>query len=241
MLLHKSLPRRTFLRGMGTAVALPFLDAMVPALARAGASKAPVRMAFVYVPNGIDMRYWNPDYEGTLTTLPRILKSLEPFKQDITLLGNLTHNEHLRETGFLSGEAALNSLVMTSALKQVMQRQRPYQGGGNGDFFRSGSSFPSEHAAAARRQHPARLAQVVSHITGLHMGEYGPCRYKIKRLVDERKLVIAGANRCTLVVSRVVHVEEKKYEIGVSRGDMMIAPVDPVSHYIDANVSRLAA
>ncbi|HEY1336375.1 MAG TPA: DUF1552 domain-containing protein [Bryobacteraceae bacterium] len=76
---------------MGTAVALPFLDAMSPAFA---ASQSPnkVRMAFVYVPNGIDMRNWNPEYEGPLTTLPRILKPLEPFKDDILLLGNLTHN-----------------------------------------------------------------------------------------------------------------------------------------------------
>jgi len=77
---------------MGTAVALPFLDAMVPAMAGAAASKAPVRMAFVYVPNGIDMRYWNPDYEGKLRELPRTLKSMEPFKDDMLLLGNLTHN-----------------------------------------------------------------------------------------------------------------------------------------------------
>ncbi len=92
ILTRKSLPRRTFLRGMGTAVALPFLDAMVPALARADASKAPVRMAFAYVPNGIDMRNWNPDYEGKLGELPMILKPLEPVKDDILLLGNLTHN-----------------------------------------------------------------------------------------------------------------------------------------------------
>ena len=49
-------------------------------------------MAFVYVPNGIDMRNWNPEYEGKLGELPRILKPLEPFKDDILLLGNLTHN-----------------------------------------------------------------------------------------------------------------------------------------------------
>jgi hypothetical protein len=49
-------------------------------------------MAFVYVPNGIMMNGWNPDYEGKLGELPRILKSLEPFRDDITLLGNLTHN-----------------------------------------------------------------------------------------------------------------------------------------------------
>jgi hypothetical protein len=86
----KALDRRTFLRGMGTAVALPFLDAMSPAFA--ATTKAPVRMAFMYVPNGIDMRYWNPGYEGKLGELPRILKPLEPLKNDITLLSNLTHN-----------------------------------------------------------------------------------------------------------------------------------------------------
>ena len=87
-----TLPRRTFLRGMGTAVALPFLDAMTPALARAQSRKAPVRMAFVYVPNGMDMRHWNPDYEGKLLDLPQILRPLEAHKDDILLLSNLTHN-----------------------------------------------------------------------------------------------------------------------------------------------------
>jgi len=91
MITRKALARRTFLRGMGTAVALPFLDAMIPAFAKA-TGKPPVRLAFVYVPNGIMMDGWNPDYEGKLADLPRILKPLEPYKQDITLLGNLTHN-----------------------------------------------------------------------------------------------------------------------------------------------------
>src|SRR5690242_4177163 len=93
MITRKALARRTFLRGMGAAVALPFMDAMTPAFASGQlADKAPVRMAFVYVPNGMDMRHWSPDYEGQLGELPRILKPLEPFKNDITLLGNLTHN-----------------------------------------------------------------------------------------------------------------------------------------------------
>jgi hypothetical protein len=93
MITRKSLSRRTFLRGAGTAVALPFLDAMVPAFAAAGAlGKKPVRMAFVYVPNGIMMDGWNPDYDGKLGQLPRILKPLEPLKDDVLLLGNLTHN-----------------------------------------------------------------------------------------------------------------------------------------------------
>src|SRR5450432_2724589 len=92
MITRKALARRTFLRGLGTAVALPFLDSMIPAFAAKAAAKPPVRMAFVYVPNGIMMNGWNPEYEGKLTELPRILKPLEPMRQDITLLGNLTHN-----------------------------------------------------------------------------------------------------------------------------------------------------
>jgi hypothetical protein len=73
-------------------MALPFLDAMVPALSASGPKKAPVRMAFVYVPNGIMMDGWNTDYEGKLDKLPRILKPLEDHKNDILHLGNLTHN-----------------------------------------------------------------------------------------------------------------------------------------------------
>ena len=92
MITRKHIRRRTFLRGIGTAVSLPFLDAMVPAFAAPNSAKPPVRMAFVYVPNGIDMRYWNPGYEGKLTELPRTLKPLEPFKDDVLMLGNLTHN-----------------------------------------------------------------------------------------------------------------------------------------------------
>jgi Protein of unknown function (DUF1552) len=87
---RKALGRRTFLRGMGATVALPFLDAMAPAFA--ATPKAPVRMAIVYVPNGLIMQGWNPDYEGPLQTLPRTLQSLEPLKDDVLLLGNLTHN-----------------------------------------------------------------------------------------------------------------------------------------------------
>jgi hypothetical protein len=89
---QKFLHRRSFLRGMGAAVGLPLLDAMVPAMRAGQAAKEPLRMAFAYVPNGIIMQHWNTDYEGSLGALPRILKPLEPYKDDILMLGNLTHN-----------------------------------------------------------------------------------------------------------------------------------------------------
>jgi hypothetical protein len=76
---------------MGAAVALPFLDAMAPAFA--APAKAPLRLAFLYVPNGIMMSEWNIDQEGPLTgPFPRVMKPLEPFRDDILQLGNLTHN-----------------------------------------------------------------------------------------------------------------------------------------------------
>jgi membrane-associated phospholipid phosphatase len=65
------------------------------------------------------------------------------------LLGHIKHNEHWSETGFLAGEAALNSLIMVESLKYSLGRERPYQGNGTGPFFQGGTSFPSEHAAAA--------------------------------------------------------------------------------------------
>src|SRR5712692_10344994 len=66
------------------------------------------------------------------------------------LLGHASHNEHWSETGFLAGEAALNSLLMVEGLKYSLRRDRPIQGDGSGSFFQSGgTSFPSEHAAAA--------------------------------------------------------------------------------------------
>jgi len=86
----KAMSRRTLLRGLGTAVALPFLDSMAPALK--AAPKPPVRMAFVYVPNGMDMRNWVLDYEGPLAQLSPILKPLEPLKNEMLVLSNLTHN-----------------------------------------------------------------------------------------------------------------------------------------------------
>jgi hypothetical protein len=92
ILTRKALPRRTFLRGLGTAVSLPFLDAMVPALAPAQSTKRPTRMAFVYVPNGIDMRNWTLNYEGPLGALTPTLQPLAPYKSDVTILSNLTHN-----------------------------------------------------------------------------------------------------------------------------------------------------
>lgn len=93
ILTGKALSRRTLLRGVGTAVALPFLDSMAPALRAASRSAArPAgRMAFVYVPNGIIMKDWTPKVEGAGYEFTRTLKPIEAFREDILVLSGLDH------------------------------------------------------------------------------------------------------------------------------------------------------
>ncbi|MBQ01634.1 MAG: hypothetical protein CL477_13215, partial [Acidobacteria bacterium] len=85
-------------RGLGATVALPFLDAMVPAFAHAAQVRAasPTRMAFVYVPNGIIMDHWTPGnaaVTGPLPqALPRILQPVAAFRDQFSILSGLTHN-----------------------------------------------------------------------------------------------------------------------------------------------------
>jgi len=87
---RKALPRRMFLRGLGASLALPFLDSMVPAFAASGtASKTPVRLAFVYVPCGIIMKYWTPEAEGTSFDFMPAMKPLEPFRDKLNVLSGL--------------------------------------------------------------------------------------------------------------------------------------------------------
>ena len=95
MIRRVQLSRRTLLRGIGTTVALPFLDAMNPAFSatpsRLG-NRIPVRMAFSYVPNGIIMEDWTPAAAGALKALPSILEPISEFRGDVMLLSGLTHN-----------------------------------------------------------------------------------------------------------------------------------------------------
>jgi hypothetical protein len=86
----KSLARRTFLRGMGVTLALPMLDAMVPAMS-AKTLKATPRLAFLYIPNGVILDQWKPSAVGSSWELPPILKPLEPVKSQLNVLTGLAH------------------------------------------------------------------------------------------------------------------------------------------------------
>lgn len=91
ILTQKALPRRTFLRTVGATMALPMLDAMIPAAT--AASKTPLgqakRLGFVFMPMGCDESRWTPGSEGDLSQLSPILQSLEPVKDQLSVLTNM--------------------------------------------------------------------------------------------------------------------------------------------------------
>ena len=88
---RKSLPRRTFLRGLGAAVALPMLDAMAPALS--AAPTAPPRLGFIYIANGVIQNHWNPLNTGTDFELSPTLQPLSKVRDSITVLSGLAHQQ----------------------------------------------------------------------------------------------------------------------------------------------------
>ncbi|HXH24373.1 MAG TPA: DUF1552 domain-containing protein [Vicinamibacterales bacterium] len=84
----KHLPRRTFLRGMGAMVALPLLDAMIPALS-AQAPRRPLRFGAIYIPNGIYPQQWHPDTVGSGFELKPVMAPLEPYRSRLVTISGL--------------------------------------------------------------------------------------------------------------------------------------------------------
>src|SRR6266566_1026331 len=109
--LTKSLPRRTVLQGLGATMALPFLDAMLPAFSLSGraAAKPVHRFQTFYVPNGMAMEYWLPKGAGAAFELSPILEPLTPFRDQMLVLSGLKANWNYIHAGasgsFLTGTA----------------------------------------------------------------------------------------------------------------------------------------
>jgi hypothetical protein len=110
-LLMKSLPRRTVLKGLGATMALPFLDAMLPAFSRRAlaAGKPAHRFQTFYVPNGMAMEHWLPKGEGTAFELSPILEPLAAYRNQMLVLSGLKANWNYIHAGasgsFLTGTA----------------------------------------------------------------------------------------------------------------------------------------
>ena len=133
----RSLSRRTFLRGTGVVIALPFLDAMLPALTPLARAQARPRARFgaIYVPNGAIMEQWIPEVVGTGFDFKPILKPLEPFKDQIVVTTNLTRShpgsqvgDHaVSAAGFLTGvwpkRTEAEDVLANTTIDQVVARQ----------------------------------------------------------------------------------------------------------------------
>jgi hypothetical protein len=122
----KALPRRTFLRGMGATLALPLLDAMVPAATAATKTAAlPVRrLGYVFMPMGCDITRWTPGgTDGTLAELSPILNSLGSVKDHVTAISNL----ELRNA-YPGSHATSNSAFLSAAKAKHTESSDYYLG-----------------------------------------------------------------------------------------------------------------
>ena len=117
----RKLDRRTVLRGCGTAIAMPLLDAMAPLAEAAGPrtpANVPLRMAFLYTPNGMHMPAWTPSETGSAYKLPPTLQPLKKFRGDFSVLSGLAHRDvHVGDAllrsprGLTAGCARLGALA----------------------------------------------------------------------------------------------------------------------------------
>jgi hypothetical protein len=120
-----TLPRRTFLRGLGVTLALPVLDAMVPAFGGVHAASKPVkRLGVVYIPMGSNITEWMPKTEGMLSELSPTLASLMPFLPQLTVLSNLE-----LKNAYSSGNHATANCTFLSGVKAKMTEGSDYEMG----------------------------------------------------------------------------------------------------------------
>ncbi len=147
MITKKHLPRRTFLKGIaGASVALPLLDAMIPALtAQTRTAAAPkLRLGFVYVPHGAVLDKWTPIGDGTNFQLNQIMAPLEPFKQQLVIVSGLAN------------------------------KAAESQGDGGGDHARSGPSFLSGVHPKRTEGEDVRAGITADQIAAQHISQDTP-------------------------------------------------------------------
>jgi Protein of unknown function (DUF1552) len=147
MITKRHLPRRTFLKGIaGASVALPLLDAMIPALtAQTRTAAAPkLRLGFVYVPHGAVLDRWTPIGDGSNFQLNQIMAPLEPFKQQLVIVSGLAN------------------------------KAAESQGDGGGDHARSGPSFLSGVHPKRTEGEDVRAGITVDQIAAQHISQDTP-------------------------------------------------------------------
>src|SRR5438046_2105555 len=121
----KAMPRRTFLRGIGATLALPLLEAMVPAATTLAKTPAnPVRrLGFVFMPMGCDITRWTPPGEKKLDELSPILSSLAPIKEHVTVISNLE-----LQNAYPGTHATSNSTFLSAVKAKLTESSDYYLG-----------------------------------------------------------------------------------------------------------------
>jgi hypothetical protein len=135
MIFKKAVPRRTFLQGLGATVALPLLDAMLPAFASAAESASPVRFGVAYVPNGIIMSNFTPATEGAGFEMTPILEPLAPFREKMLVLSGLAHKTALALAGEGAGDHARAAATFLSGVHPKKTEGAGIQAGVTVDQF----------------------------------------------------------------------------------------------------------
>ena len=146
-----SLPRRTFLRGASVTLALPLLDAMVPALSALSktAAKSTPRLGFFYVPNGIYLPNWIPTGEGSSFELKPIMKPLTPFRDQLLAFDGLASHQASKGTGMALHAKAQTAFLSGIFLKETM-----------GSDFRAGKTLDQYAADKLAQDTPLRSLEL---------------------------------------------------------------------------------
>lgn len=168
----KHLPRRTVLRGLGSTIALPLLDAMIPAataLAQTAANPRP-RLGCIYIPHGATMDLWTPATVGSDFQFSSILKPLEPFRHQLTVLSNLAH----RQVAPWSGEDTGGAENHVRAAAVFLTGAHPVKG----DSARVGVSVDQVAALALGQDTPLPSIELSIEPAGLTCEGSFTCAYR---------------------------------------------------------------
>lgn len=142
-----TISRRSALRGLGVSLALPWLDVTAP-IAKAATATAPTRMAFIFVPNGVNLANWTPKSEGYGFELTKTLEPLAPVRDDLMVLSGLTHDK-----GRANGDGAGDHARSASVFLTGAQPRKT-----NGENIRSGISV--DQAAAQSIGHKTKFSSL---------------------------------------------------------------------------------
>lgn len=168
----KHLSRRTMLRGMGTAVALPLLDSMIPAhTALAQTAAVPkTRLGCIYIPHGATMDLWTPATTGKNFEFSQILKPLEPFRSAVNIISNLTHSQ----VGPWEGEDFGGAENHVRAAAVFLTGSHPVKG----DIAVVGESIDQVAAAHVGQDTPLPSIELSIEPAGLNCGNNFTCAYR---------------------------------------------------------------